>query len=198
MILEGKDIRLEPMEEKHLLLIKKWGSHKDRLLADYNISSLSYSGLKTWYKSRKKSMTRTYFAVFNREDIMVGYIGLKDMNIFRKYATLGIAFDPNYLERGYGSQACQALLRYAFSDLNLKEVYLEVNAFNLRARHTYKKFGFIEEGEFFVEFEIPLKEIEDMDIVHDKEYFLIERNRLLTRIIRMKLKSLTYRSRYGI
>jgi len=38
------------------------------------------------------------------------------------------------------------ILRYAFSELNLERVSLNVFAYNLRAIHSYEKSGFVHEG----------------------------------------------------
>ena len=47
---------------------------------------------------------------------------------------------------GLGEDACKALLRHAFRDLNLHRVYLYVFASNERARRLYEKVGFAIEG----------------------------------------------------
>lgn len=61
-----------------------------------------------------------------------------------RYA-IGI-FDPACWGRGYGTQATQLVLGYAFETLRLHRVDLRVLAFNQRAIRSYAKCGFVQEG----------------------------------------------------
>ena len=54
--------------------------------------------------------------------------------------------DKAYWGRGYGSDAVNVLLDYAFRLRNLRKVYLNVNGNNPRAMRAYAKCGFVEEG----------------------------------------------------
>lgn len=191
-VLIGEKVRLTPLLPTHLIDIKQWGVHTNKLFLDYNISELSPKQLSIWYSYRKKTMRTNYFAVFNEEDIMVGYIGLKDINILKRSAFLGIAFDPNYLENGYGTDSLKVLLSHFFNDLKMKTMFLEVNAFNDRAIALYKRAGFKNEGEFLVEFEVGPEELEGLDIIKDTEYFVFSNGKLLSRILRMRLDKLNY------
>ncbi|WP_404406977.1 GNAT family N-acetyltransferase [Jeotgalibacillus malaysiensis] len=49
--------------------------------------------------------------------------------------------------KGFGKEAMQLLLSYAFEELNLHKVYLRVFSFNERAVRLYEKLGFEKEGE---------------------------------------------------
>lgn len=60
---------------------------------------------------------------------------------------LGIAIgDKDYWGKGYGSEAINLLLDYAFQYRNYRKVYLRVNATNERAIRAYRTCGFVEEG----------------------------------------------------
>lgn len=191
----GEKTRLTPLLPEHLVNIKQWGVHKNKLFLDYNISELSLKQLSIWYSYRKKTIRTSYFAVYNSEDVMVGYIGLKDINILKRTALLGIAFDPNYLENGYGTDALKVLIKHFFNDLNMKTMFLEVNAFNDRAIALYKRAGFRNEGEFLVEFEVEPEELKDLDIINDTDYFVFSDGKLLSRILRMRLDRINYESK---
>jgi RimJ/RimL family protein N-acetyltransferase len=47
---------------------------------------------------------------------------------------------------GYGSDAIRVLLRFAFLEMNLNRVGLEVMSYNIRAITTYERLGFVHEG----------------------------------------------------
>ncbi len=60
---------------------------------------------------------------------------------------LGITIgDKAYWGRGYGRDAIQCLLDYAFRLRNIRRVHLSVNGNNPRAIQAYRSCGFIEEG----------------------------------------------------
>ena len=60
-----------------------------------------------------------------------------------KTANFRIAiFSPEHRNRGLGTWMVQTIRDYAFRELGLEELTLEVFAFNPRARHIYEKAGF--------------------------------------------------------
>ncbi|SKC84595.1 GNAT family N-acetyltransferase [Maledivibacter halophilus] len=50
--------------------------------------------------------------------------------------------------KGIGTAAISLILEFAFNELNLHRVYLQVFSFNERAIKLYEKMGFIHEGKF--------------------------------------------------
>ncbi len=54
--------------------------------------------------------------------------------------------EREYWGKGYGRDAMRVMLRYAFTELNLHRVSLNVFAYNARAIRSYEKAGFIVEG----------------------------------------------------
>jgi RimJ/RimL family protein N-acetyltransferase len=61
------------------------------------------------------------------------------------YLRLGIGDRENW-RKGYGTDAMKIILRYAFTELNLKRVTLDVFEYNQRGIHSYEKVGFVHEG----------------------------------------------------
>lgn len=59
-------------------------------------------------------------------------------------AELGIALTAEKQDRGYGTEAVSATVRYGFSALGLKRVFLRTNPDNARAIRVYQKCGFSE------------------------------------------------------
>jgi RimJ/RimL family protein N-acetyltransferase len=62
--------------------------------------------------------------------------------------TLTIVVHPGHLEHGIGRALLGDLLEWARRDPRVGKVELNVRAGNLRARHLYRGFGFIEEARF--------------------------------------------------
>ena len=59
-------------------------------------------------------------------------------------AELGIALTAEKQERGYGTEAVSALVRFGWDHLDLHRVFLRTNPENARAIHVYTKCGFRE------------------------------------------------------
>lgn len=77
----------------------------------------------------------------------IGQCALFNFNETAQTCELGITIgDQAYWGRGYGRDAIQSLLDYAFRLRNFRRVHLSVNGNNLRAIQAYKSCGFIEEG----------------------------------------------------
>lgn len=81
------------------------------------------------------------------DDRLIGFGALLSIrwNHRRAMLAIGIA-DRAYWGRGYGSDAVQLLLRYAFDELNLYRVGLNVWELNPRAVRAYEKAGFQREA----------------------------------------------------
>lgn len=80
------------------------------------------------------------------DDELVGSVNLWGVDLHNRRAHLGISIGPEHRNRGYGTDACRVLLRYAFVDRGLHRVQLEVLAGNAAARAAYEKAGFVVDG----------------------------------------------------
>lgn len=81
------------------------------------------------------------------DNTLIGTAGLVGIKWSYQAATLVIAIGhPDYWGRGYGSDAINLVLRYAFHELNLFRVGLTTIAYNLRAARAFEKAGFRPEG----------------------------------------------------
>jgi RimJ/RimL family protein N-acetyltransferase len=88
------------------------------------------------------------YAIETLEDARhIGSVSLHRVAHPARHSVLGIMIgDKTCWDRGFGTDAVMTMLRYAFEELNLNRVWLEVHDFNLRAIACYRKCGFIEEG----------------------------------------------------
>ncbi|HZY42315.1 MAG TPA: GNAT family protein [Anaerolineae bacterium] len=81
------------------------------------------------------------------EDQLIGFVALDGIRWSHgdAFAAIGIG-NRAYWGQGYGTDAMRLLLRYAFSELNLHRVSLDVFDYNPRAIRSYEKAGFAVEG----------------------------------------------------
>ncbi|MGH7724754.1 MAG: GNAT family N-acetyltransferase [Candidatus Eiseniibacteriota bacterium] len=104
---------------------------------------------KAWIERAMKNddPTLVNLAIETTDGEYVGATGLMQIDPRNRDAELGIVIGrPEDWGRGLGTEATLLLLRHAFEELNLHRVHLRVFDYNERARKSYKKLGFEEEG----------------------------------------------------
>lgn len=80
-------------------------------------------------------------------DALIGFIDLFVYNWPGRDAFVGIGFgEREYWGKGYGTDLMNLILRYAFTELHLRRVTLNVFEYNPRAIRSYEKVGFRHEG----------------------------------------------------
>ncbi|MBI5565704.1 MAG: GNAT family N-acetyltransferase [Chloroflexi bacterium] len=81
------------------------------------------------------------------DDQLIGFVGLDGINWVHGDSFVGIGIgDRACWGKGYGTDAMRVLVRYAFTELNLYRLSLNVFSYNQRAIRSYEKAGFVIEG----------------------------------------------------
>ncbi|MGD8406317.1 MAG: GNAT family protein [Anaerolineales bacterium] len=109
----------------------------------------SSKSTKEWMEKELENNTEMcWFAVRALEDDrLLGDITLSVVDWGSRNAFMGIGIGAReFWGKGYGTDAIELLLRYAFTELNLRRVSLNVFEFNERAIRSYEKVGFRLEG----------------------------------------------------
>jgi RimJ/RimL family protein N-acetyltransferase len=99
-----------------------------------------------WYATRGEQDDRLDLAIMVADDY-VGEVVLNELDTANLSCNLRIALiGSRAFGKGYGSEALALVLDHAFGTTPLHRISLDVYTFNDRARHVYKKAGFVEEG----------------------------------------------------
>jgi RimJ/RimL family protein N-acetyltransferase len=106
--------------------------------------------IKEWLEKEIEDSEPKFFS-FQIRDLqsgkMIGFTGLGDLEWNHGDGWVGIGIgESEYWGKGYGTEAMQLTLRYAFTELNLHRVTLGVFDYNPRAIRSYEKVGFKLEG----------------------------------------------------
>ncbi|MFX3636561.1 MAG: GNAT family N-acetyltransferase [Candidatus Pristimantibacillus sp.] len=81
------------------------------------------------------------------DDELIGFVSIHSMEWNNRIGVLAIGIgEASNRNRGYGSDALKLILRYAFHELNLNRVGLDVIEYNAKGIHVYEKAGFQHEG----------------------------------------------------
>lgn len=153
-LFEGRDIRFGPIDyEKDPEVESKW-THDSDFMRLYSIDParpMSPAMVKKQYEKLEKEIEESknafYFAIRAREDdrlIGKAIISRIEWSNGNGWIELGIG-SADDRRKGYGAQALQMLLRFAFAELNLYRVTARVQEYNQAAIALLKKFGFSEE-----------------------------------------------------
>ncbi len=119
----------------------KWGKHEDPRYFHYNFPYSRASELERWYRAKKQFMKKWIYAI-EVDRRVVGYITLKNVKWAEKRGEMGIALDPDCVNKGIGTRAiCLYLLR-VFRNFFIDRVELKTSAFNERAISCYRNIGF--------------------------------------------------------
>ncbi|WP_449620487.1 GNAT family N-acetyltransferase [Robertmurraya sp. Marseille-Q9965] len=89
-----------------------------------------------------------YFRVRTIEhEELIGFVVIHSVEWNNRAGMLAIGIgDSNYRGKGYGTDTLQLILRYAFHELNLNRVGLDVIEYNEKGIRAYEKAGFRQEG----------------------------------------------------
>ena len=93
------------------------------------------------------SRGHNYAIVLTENDELIGNCGLIDVNHLCRTCEIGLFIGNRaHWGRGYGPEAMQLLMQYAFSYLNMRSIMLRVYSYNERAIAAYRKIGFRDVG----------------------------------------------------
>ena len=103
----------------------------------------SIEGEKEWITNALKNGNVNFAIVDIKTDELIGNCSLMGIDRINRRCTVGIFLgDEENRNKGYGAEALELLLNYAFNFQNMHHVNLNVFSFNKRAIKCYEKIGF--------------------------------------------------------
>lgn len=184
---DKKLLRFEKLQIEHVREMVNWGNHENPLLFDYNFHQRYEDGFKLFYLDKTISPFNKYFAVIY-DEMVIGYLGIKKINIITKNSTLGIVLDPGLVGEGFGTMVLSEFLKIYFTSFNMKKMVLEVAAYNPRAKRLYENMGFVEAGYYLDKYPNEPPDEFDPYYLEFKDVFVKKDNTLYNYIHRMELR----------
>jgi RimJ/RimL family protein N-acetyltransferase len=149
MLFRGELVRLTQVSRDNLPAYKRW-------MRDYEVqrflartpTPITDEAEEAWFESVAEDTGDYIFAIRTLDgDTLIGNCGLHNVEAKNRLAEFGIIIgEKDYWGRGYGTDAARVILRFAFDELNLHRVELDVYDFNPRAIRSYEKVGFVHEA----------------------------------------------------
>ena len=150
-MLIGQKVILRAIEKEDLVKFHQWRNLLEiKNLALMNPFPITLNSEEEWFDSiiRKRDDTFIIFSIIDREkNEVIGYAKLFNINWVHRISYFGIVIgDRQSQGKGIGEETTKLIIDYAFSNLNLRKIILDVVANNEKAINLYKKLGFDLEG----------------------------------------------------
>lgn len=145
----GENVALAPVQMEDA---EKWAEWLNDLAVSIPLGSEAYTPItmENMRRDINEMMSHNdhvFTIVENESETPIGRCLLFNLDQTNRTAMMGIFIgEKQYWNLGYGKEATQLLLDYAFQLLNLNSVMLGVFEFNQRAIKCYKSVGFREIG----------------------------------------------------
>lgn len=144
-LLIGEQVRLTALTQEDLPQLTEWFANVEfrRFLALIAMP-FTLEDEEDWYEFQRTDPDTVHFAIRTLdENRLIGSCGIFRVNWQPRNCEVGIAVgDTAYWGKGYGTDAMRVLLKYAFMEMGLHRVGLEVHGYNTRAIKSYEKVGF--------------------------------------------------------
>ena len=146
-MLKGDKVALRALEPSDAESLHGWHADHEFSVLD----GVPYpTTLSSWEEFVREANTPSWasvtFAIEAETAELVGYVALKRVRSEARSAEFGIAIAREHWGKGFGRDATEIILRFAFGEMNLHRVSMEVADYNERGRRLYKACGFKEEG----------------------------------------------------
>jgi RimJ/RimL family protein N-acetyltransferase len=105
-------------------------------------------------RAMRSNTNERHFAIERKDDrTHIGNASIHEIDWVSRTAWFGLFVgEPTAWNRGFGSDAIRTLVRFAFEEMNLQKLRINVFDYNDRAKHVLESQGFVREGHLRREF----------------------------------------------
>ena len=151
-LLRGSKVRLTALAEHDVATMARWYQDAEflRLYDSRPAYPKTEAELSRWLEELQKDKNTFAFAIRPLEgDDLIGYLELDEVIWQHGVCGMGLSIgDQANWGRGFGYEATQLGLAFAFNELNLHRVQVTVFSYNERSIGLIEKLGFQREGVF--------------------------------------------------
>lgn len=144
-MIEGKIINLRLVKEEDADFILKLRNDKElsKFISPTNISLEEQIEWIKSYKIRENKNKEFYFIVENKEKVCCGTVRIYNIDFKMAEGIWGSFILDKIRPDGASNEVMELSLKFAFENLKLEKLYLDVRKENYKAIHIYEKNGFI-------------------------------------------------------
>ena len=149
-MLYGEQVRLRAIEREDIPTFVRWFNDPEVRQYLLMYGPMSRAKEEDWFDSMQQRRDDFLYAIeaqIGKDWVHIGNLGLHRVDWKNRSGVFGIVLgEKTHWGQGFGTESARTILRFAFTELNLHRVELEVFAFNPRAQRCYEKAGFTREG----------------------------------------------------
>jgi ribosomal-protein-serine acetyltransferase len=120
--------------------LDEWLPWVENMTAQYQFESIIPSWLQQFSENNGFNAGIVY------KNMLVGSIGLTQIDWYNKNTSIGYFLAKNAVGHGIMTRSVQALLNYSFFDLGLNRVEIRCGEKNIKSRAIPERLGFVQEG----------------------------------------------------
>ncbi len=147
-MLKGRRVALSSLVPSDCDTLFGWVSDRSTLILSSPYRPVGEAQHRAWFDEIQRRGDVSIFGIrLIDSNEMIGLCQLKSIHPVHRTAELHIRIGPpGRRNQGFGTEAIELALNFAFNDLNLRRVQLHAFATNAAAIHVYQNLGFVVEG----------------------------------------------------
>ncbi|HEX8618197.1 MAG TPA: GNAT family protein [Thermoanaerobaculia bacterium] len=154
-MIAGEHIILRAFERDDAERCYRWMNDPNIVRALKSRYPIAFQNEIEWLdRAMHASVTERHFAIERKDDrTHIGNASIHDIEWVSRVAKFGLFIgEPSAWNRGFGGDAIRTLVRFAFDEMNLRKLRIDVFDYNDRAKHVLETQGFVQEGRLHAEF----------------------------------------------
>lgn len=141
--LQGENVYLSPLDAEDYRIFTKWMNNLKTTIRTGSSEIIISEAAEYKYLQGKENSSYQFGIVTEAEDELIGTVEIMEISHLHQSAVVGIFIGAEENRgKGYGKEAMNLILDYAFNILNLNSMSLNVFDFNVVAKKMYEAVGF--------------------------------------------------------
>lgn len=145
-MLRGKNIYLRGVEIEDLALIERIENNPENWLHSGTLIPFSKKSIEEYVLAIRdlfNDKQSRWVIALHENDHSIGAIDLFEFDALNRRAGIGVIIEEEYRSKGFASEAIELLSDYAFSYLNLHQLWSTILSSNLASQKLFEKNNFI-------------------------------------------------------
>ena len=154
-MIAGEHVILRAFEREDAERCYRWMNDPNIVRTLKSRYPIAFQNEAEWLeRAMHASPSERHFAIERKEDRShIGNASIHEIDWVSRTGSFGLFIgEPTAWNRGFGGDAIRTLVRFAFEEMNLRKLRINVFEYNDRAKHVLEAQGFVEEGRLRQEF----------------------------------------------
>jgi RimJ/RimL family protein N-acetyltransferase len=154
-MIAGEHVILRAFEREDAERCYRWMNDPNIVRTLKSRYPIAFSNEVEWLERAMQPRTdERHFAIERKDDrAHIGNASIEEIDWVSRTAWFGLFIgDPTAWNRGFGSDAIETLVRFAFDEMNLHKLRIQIFDYNERAKHILASRGFVQEGKLVRDF----------------------------------------------